>query len=132
MNESLLYEILNYNEIHYDYSSLFYDKCLKEKIKNTYRLQTIDRFLDMIDEHFSILFYMHIVDGPPSKNIINNIFSAMDYQERFRPPNYYGLPTYMYTFKKFDNKIIKYKRRRKKRFMNKRYSRVVNSLLLLK
>ena len=102
MDEHLLYSILKYNKFNYDYSSLFDNKHLQQLCIINHKKQISGDFCELIEQHFSRLYYLHIIAGPPTQNEIDRIFSSMDFHGLFQRPAYYDISVYIKIFKEFD------------------------------
>ena len=103
ITEDILYTILQYNNIDYDYSILFKNSGYKQRITSHYRSQCNQSCNKLIIEHFSRLYYLDATVGHPTRDEVNNIFRAMDYYDVFQVPNYYDLSTYMQVFSEFED-----------------------------
>ena len=106
MDEHLIYNILQYNNFEYDYSILFNDKDLQHKCTFQYVKHQRDSFCELIEEHFSRLYYLHIIAGPPTQLEVDRIFASMDLHGLFRRPDYYDIGVYITLFKKFDTHAL--------------------------
>ena len=102
MNEDLLYSILQFVPCAYDYSELFSDPLLRIKCKTNFRDAQLSEFNTLIEEHFSRLYYLHIIAGPPTQNEVDRVFSSMDYHGLFQRPAYYDISVYIKMFDEFD------------------------------
>lgn len=103
ITEDILYSILQYNSVDYDYSSLFNNPAYKERITSQYYTQCNKLCNELIIEHFSRLYYLDAMVGPPSRAEVDNVFRAMDYYDVFEVPNYYDISTYMQVFSEFED-----------------------------
>ena len=112
ISEELICSMIQYNDVRYDYRHLFRSTALQDQIYDAYkkyrRSQCIE-FCDIIEEHFSTLFYLHVVNGPISKESVNEIFVASSYEDLFQVPCYYDLSTYMKAFRMFVDRIFEKK-----------------------
>ena len=106
MDEYLLYNILKYNKFYYDYSSLFKDKNLQKKCLIENQKQRCYDFCELIEEHFSRLYYLHILAGPPTQHEVDNIFIQLDITGLFQRPCYYDIRVYMKIFKEFETHAL--------------------------
>lgn len=101
MNNSIMYEIIKYLPLEHDYSSLFTCNYYSTIIKTQFLQHQRNMFCDGILEIFSRLFYLHIIAGPPTRGEIDNIFTALDYNQLFQVPNYYDISVYINIFKEY-------------------------------
>lgn len=106
MDEHLIYNILEYNTFNYDYSPLFTNKELQHKSAYKYVKHQRERFCHIIEEHFSRLYYLHIIAGPPTQVEVDRIFSSMDLHGLFRRPDYYDIGVYIRLFREFDTHAL--------------------------
>ena len=109
MHDQLIYEILSWIQTDYDYSSLILDtKPLQILLRTAYQSKQRAIFCDVIEEHFSRLFYLHVMVGPPCRNAIDDLFTELDPMYSFQSPFYYDLATYMKLFDEFDTYALSY------------------------
>ena len=106
MNNNVLYEIIKFLPLEHDYSSLFtcnyYSSLVKTQFLNHQRYV----FCEGILEIFSTLFYLNIIAGPPTREEIESLFTALDYTQLFQVPNYYGISVYMNVFKEYSEFVL--------------------------
>lgn len=103
--DSLLY-ILQFNGFTQDYSSLFKSHIYKSQCVKQYRHHLARLTTNFIEEHFSRLFYLHYLSGPPTRNEIDSIFIATDDLFLFQSPCYYDISVYMQLFKEFNLHVL--------------------------
>ena len=105
-NDDIVYGILSYIHHDYDYSSLAISKTVCGLLKQRYIETNAYELSHLIECYFSRLFYLHIIYEPPCKQDVDTIFSRIDVNGIFNPPEYYGLHTYMRLFREYDEYVL--------------------------
>ena len=106
MDEHLLFYILKYNKFNYDYSLLFNEPELRSKCIIEHVNQRRADFCELVENHFSRLYYLHIIAGPPTQLEVDRIFASMDYHGLFQRPDYYDIRVYIKLFKESDTHAL--------------------------
>lgn len=136
LDDYVRFYIFSFVDAEYNYSYLLDELLLRNKEYTRHVKYCFQKLSTMLVQCFSPLYYLYFISVPRKSYSANVILSSEGTSNttsinNITSPYFYDFSDYIKYFKQFDDSLISYKSTHiKHKFTPRKYSRLVNSLML--